>query len=616
MIILATTSDILQLVTTAGGSMDVHVSWVDNQTATATPYTPGRSNINFAAIGTITILSAPAASTQRQIKKITIYSYAGPQTLTVKLFDGTNGYRLVQVTVAGNELLEYEDLAGWMVRDANGAFKTTGTTGATGPTGATGQAGIQGLPGFDGEDGADSAIPGPIGPPGPAGGAGSSGAQGLPGDDGADGADSAIPGPPGPPGAAGNAGLAGAAGLPGQDGEPGEDGLFQGPPGANGAVGTTGAAGVPGLPGQDGEPGDDSLMPGPPGPAGAAGAAGATGLQGPPGFGRDGEPGNDGIPGPPGPPGGAGSIGPQGLQGLIGFGQDGDVGEDGFPGPPGQAGAAGATGPSGVLGQIANGYVATSTGQTTTSATFVDVPGMSCSVTLSQTADVVAWSSFEWASTGAGLLATAGWRIVINSDNGQENDDGSTVTIVDQVASVMHRTTSQLAAGTYTVKLQFLRQAGTQTVSFIAGELFAMVLQGPIGNPGVAGNPGQDGQDGEDSWLLSVPQRATQPFGVVPLTFNATQNTDVSNGSEFTVTVTNNFTLANPTGMVDGQMVIWRIKQDGTGSRLITLGSAFRLGTDLPTITLTTTINLTDYLGAVYNATDAKWDVIAFTKGF
>ena len=103
---------------------------------------------------------------------------------------------------------------------------------------------------------------------------------------------------------------------------------------------------------------------------------------------------------------------------------------------------------------------------------------------------------------------------------------------------------------------------------------------------------------------------------VTGLTDEATITTDASAGTIFTVTLEGNRTLANPTNSVDGMKRIWRFTQDATGSRTISLGTDFRLGTDITVITLTTTVNLTDYMGAIYNGDDAKWDVVAFVKGF
>lgn len=100
------------------------------------------------------------------------------------------------------------------------------------------------------------------------------------------------------------------------------------------------------------------------------------------------------------------------------------------------------------------------------------------------------------------------------------------------------------------------------------------------------------------------------------LTDAATIAVDASLGNDFTVTLGGNRTLGNPTNPVNGQKILFAIRQDGAGNRTLTLGSDYRLGTDVPSVTLSTAANKTDYLGVRYNATDAKWDVLAFTKGY
>lgn len=102
---------------------------------------------------------------------------------------------------------------------------------------------------------------------------------------------------------------------------------------------------------------------------------------------------------------------------------------------------------------------------------------------------------------------------------------------------------------------------------------------------------------------------------VVPLTFATPLATDASLGDVFTVTATSSFTLSNPTNAKDGDQIEWRIRQDGTGSRVMTLDTKFRFGTDITAATLTTTANKTDRLGVEYHAADDKFDVVAFIKG-
>lgn len=106
------------------------------------------------------------------------------------------------------------------------------------------------------------------------------------------------------------------------------------------------------------------------------------------------------------------------------------------------------------------------------------------------------------------------------------------------------------------------------------------------------------------------------PWPPVALADAATIATDAALGNHFTVTLAGNRTLGNPTNPTNGQRCIWEITQDGTGSRTLTLGSNFALGTSIAAVTLTTTASKTDILGAIYNATAGKWRVVAFSKGF
>jgi hypothetical protein len=103
---------------------------------------------------------------------------------------------------------------------------------------------------------------------------------------------------------------------------------------------------------------------------------------------------------------------------------------------------------------------------------------------------------------------------------------------------------------------------------------------------------------------------------VIPLTDAATIVVDASRGSTFDVTLGGNRTLGNPTGAVDCQRIMFRIRQDGTGSRTLTLDSKYRFGTDITTAVLSTTASKLDRLGVEYVAVDDKFDVIAFVRGY
>ena len=67
--------------------------------------------------------------------------------------------------------------------------------------------------------------------------------------------------------------------------------------------------------------------------------------------------------------------------------------------------------------------------------------------------------------------------------------------------------------------------------------------------------------------------------------------------------------VAAPTGTpIEGQTLLIRIKDNGT-ARALTWNAIYRaVGTELPT---TTTASKIMYIGAVYNSTEVKWDVVA-----
>lgn len=76
-------------------------------------------------------------------------------------------------------------------------------------------------------------------------------------------------------------------------------------------------------------------------------------------------------------------------------------------------------------------------------------------------------------------------------------------------------------------------------------------------------------------------------------------------------------TIAAPTGAVDGQKIIIQHLASGAARTLaLTSGAGgFRFGSDITALTQTAS-SKTDYIGAIYNGTDSRWDVVAYTKGF
>ena len=98
---------------------------------------------------------------------------------------------------------------------------------------------------------------------------------------------------------------------------------------------------------------------------------------------------------------------------------------------------------------------------------------------------------------------------------------------------------------------------------------------------------------------------------------SSTISTDADTGQIFDVRLTGNVTLSNPTNPTNGVTLRWRIKQDGSGGRTVTLDSAFKIPSSatspLPFSTAPDTIDL---LAATYNSASDKWDIIAFVMGY
>lgn len=117
------------------------------------------------------------------------------------------------------------------------------------------------------------------------------------------------------------------------------------------------------------------------------------------------------------------------------------------------------------------------------------------------------------------------------------------------------------------------------------------------------------------SGVISVTGKIVSPSVALSVSASLVA-TDANLGNYFRVAATANFTLSNPTNPSDGQVIEWEIIQDATGSRVMTLGSKFALGTDITSATLTTTLNKRDFLTARYNSTADKWYIRGFIKGY
>jgi hypothetical protein len=129
MISLTTTSQILEVTTSAATAVDVLVSYVDHTTSGGLL---GDQNTLITTATTTTVLAAPAASTQRQVKMINIHNTgATANIITVKKDISATEYDIVTVSLAQNERLQYLDGLGWTAFANSGAVKNSINQGAS-----------------------------------------------------------------------------------------------------------------------------------------------------------------------------------------------------------------------------------------------------------------------------------------------------------------------------------------------------------------------------------------------------------------------------------------------------------------------------------------------------
>jgi len=74
-------------------------------------------------------------------------------------------------------------------------------------------------------------------------------------------------------------------------------------------------------------------------------------------------------------------------------------------------------------------------------------------------------------------------------------------------------------------------------------------------------------------------------------------------------------TTLNFSAGTDDQKLVLELTQ-GVANATVTWGTGVEFGTSFTSITLSTTINLVDYIGLIYNASASKWRIVAYALGF
>lgn len=103
---------------------------------TLTTFTPIGANASISAAGPTTLIAAPAASTQRQIKYLSIFNNdTVPNTQTIQFNAGGTRRTLFKATIQPGESIIYMNDLGWAVYNSIGAKKLTAGD-VVGPTSA------------------------------------------------------------------------------------------------------------------------------------------------------------------------------------------------------------------------------------------------------------------------------------------------------------------------------------------------------------------------------------------------------------------------------------------------------------------------------------------------
>lgn len=123
MLLLASTSDLLRVVTSAAVSTDVHASWLDLNAGTVTP---GRTNTLITTATTTSVVASPGSGVYRTVKTLCVRNKHATtaQTATVVHTDGTNAVELVSVVLSAGDALHYDENNGFTVRDSLGRIKS------------------------------------------------------------------------------------------------------------------------------------------------------------------------------------------------------------------------------------------------------------------------------------------------------------------------------------------------------------------------------------------------------------------------------------------------------------------------------------------------------------
>ncbi len=117
---LASTSDIIRVVTSAAAQIEVHASWGDLSGSTVTL---GRSNAAITTATTTTVVASPGSGVVRNVRHLNVTNAhaSASAKVTVEHFDGTTAVDLMAFILLPGENMIFGEEGRWAHRDAQGA---------------------------------------------------------------------------------------------------------------------------------------------------------------------------------------------------------------------------------------------------------------------------------------------------------------------------------------------------------------------------------------------------------------------------------------------------------------------------------------------------------------
>lgn len=123
------------------------------------------------------------------------------------------------------------------------------------------------------------------------------------------------------------------------------------------------------------------------------------------------------------------------------------------------------------------------------------------------------------------------------------------------------------------------------------------------------------GGSGDPVDLTPAQARKVLIEGYTTLTYSASITPNATSASKFSLTISGNCAINVPTGLISGQTIEYRIRQNATGGYVVTWHADYETG-EIPSTVVAAGANEYTYVLCKYNATTTKMHMVAFMRGY